>query len=858
MRRVIAAVASIATLGLVVSAGVDAGLVADVPTDLVFDQSRSDVNSSPEEFDGFGSAVAAADFNNDGRIDLAVGVSGEGTGSPTMVAHGVVQVFYRGPDGSLSGVGQDFIEPENLPGGSRSVQGFGASLAAGDFDGDGIVDLAIGAPFRLLPAGLTFASQAGGVHIVYGTEEGLDTTSAQFFSPNSPTLGGAQAGGFFGFDLIAADFDGDGIDDLAAGEPGRNFMTLQAAGRAVVFFGRTGRFNVSDTAQLTNTSIGSGIGGQLVAGDFDGDGSVDLAAASIGVFSAADRVLVWRSNGAGRSFDTPGVTIINAASIGRSDVRLNQSGLGVAVGDFDVNGVDDLAISWREDTTAEAGVAVLLMTAGAPGSVNFDLHDFEPGDAALGGDEEIGAKVAAGDYDGDGIDDLVMSGDAPNVVHMVPSSVSGFVRNATERGTYDVDVGSLESIDVSGDGISDLAVLDPGAEVDDVMGAGRVIIDSGANERPRTFSPLRLLDTRGQATVDGDFSGGGPIADGEIVRVRVAGRAGIPADASGAIVNVTIVRPDKKGFATVFPCGNTVPTASTVNYRVDETRANAAVVALSDDGDVCVFTLQRSHIVIDATGYSAAETAISTRTPIRLLDTREAGETFDGLFVADGRRGARSVTRLQVGGRSSIPAGRTALVNVTVVNPLANGFVTVWDCNGPIPNASNVNYVAGQTVANGAVVAVAASNEICLFTLSDVHLVVDLSGTVGVAARVELDSPARMIDTRSTGQTIDGQSAAGGRIGAFEVVEVPIAGRGQVPASARTVALNLTVVRPSAGGFATLFPCDGEPPTVSNVNYRHGANTANNAISELSATGSICYVANVETDVVIDVAGWVS
>ena len=86
------------------------------------------------------------------------------------------------------------------------------------------------------------------------------------------------------------------------------------------------------------------------------------------------------------------------------------------------------------------------------------------------------------------------------------------------------------------------------------------------------------------------------------------------------------------------------------------------------------------------------------------------------------------VVQLQVAGSRGIPAGATAAsVNVTVTDSTAGLHVTVFPC-GNQPTTSNLNAGPYQTVANGAMVKLSSSGTICLTSLSDTHLIVDING----------------------------------------------------------------------------------------------------------------------------------
>ncbi|MEM8620336.1 MAG: hypothetical protein AAGF73_11500 [Actinomycetota bacterium] len=122
-----------------------------------------------------------------------------------------------------------------------------------------------------------------------------------------------------------------------------------------------------------------------------------------------------------------------------------------------------------------------------------------------------------------------------------------------------------------------------------------------------TTDPQRFVETRvGSAfqTIDGQQQGIGRRAAGQTTTIPVAGRAAIPAGAVTAIFNVTAINAEADGFVTLYNCDNERPNTSTLNVAAGATIANRAVVALDDDGDVCIYTHRAMDIVIDATGYT--------------------------------------------------------------------------------------------------------------------------------------------------------------------------------------------------------------------------------------------------------------
>src|SRR5207302_63492 len=94
-----------------------------------------------------------------------------------------------------------------------------------------------------------------------------------------------------------------------------------------------------------------------------------------------------------------------------------------------------------------------------------------------------------------------------------------------------------------------------------------------------------------------------------------------------------------------------------------------------------------------------------------------------------GRVGAGSVTEVQVAGRGGVPADAAAVVlNVTATESQAPGFFTVFPCGAPVPNASNVNYVTGDTVPNAVVAKIGDGGKVCVFSYAATQLIVDVNG----------------------------------------------------------------------------------------------------------------------------------
>jgi hypothetical protein len=378
--------------------------------------------------------------------------------------------------------------------------------------------------------------------------------------------------------------------------------------------------------------------------------------------------------------------------------------------------------------------------------------------------------------------------------------------------------------------------------------------------------PARLLDTRppgpGIATVDGQSLSGGALVGGSTFELQVAGRGGVPADAKAAALNVTVTDATGSGFVTVFPCGVARPNASSLNFTAGATRPNAVISKLGDGGKVCLFASTTTHLVVDVTGEFPAASSFTPVVPARLLDTRPAGPgiaTADGQFLSQGVVAAGTTLQLQVAGRVDVPIDASAVaLNVTVTEPSAAGFVTVFPCGVATPNASNLNFVAGDTVPNAVISKIGVGGKVCLFASATTHLIVDVNGVIPKVSGYTALVPARLLDTRPLGPgiaTVDGQSLAGGTVSGGTTLELQVAGRGGVPAEAAAVVLNVTVTGASGPGFVTVYPCGVARPNASSLNYVVGDTVPNAVLSKLGTDGKVCLFASTTTHLVADVNG---
>ncbi|MFC4783971.1 FG-GAP repeat protein [Nocardioides sp. MAHUQ-72] len=220
-------------------------------------QDSRGVAGTAETEDWFGGALTVANFDGDRRDDLAVGVAGE-TLAVVAEAAGAVNVLY----GTASGVtaADDQLWTEDSPGVadiSQPREELGAAVTAGDFDGDGHADLAVGVPFQSLGDPSTLVPDAGTVHMLRGSAAGLTATGSQLWSQDSPGVPGrAEESDRFGSALGTGDLDADGRSDLSVGSPGESVGGDFGAGAVHVLAGSPSGLTSAGSRQWSQDSPG--------------------------------------------------------------------------------------------------------------------------------------------------------------------------------------------------------------------------------------------------------------------------------------------------------------------------------------------------------------------------------------------------------------------------------------------------------------------------------------------------------------------------------------------------------------------------------------------------------------------------
>lgn len=254
----------------------------------------------------------------------------------------------------------------------------------------------------------------------------------------------------------------------------------------------------------------------------------------------------------------------------------------------------------------------------------------------------------------------------------------------------------------------------------------------GRSEAVRPLEPSRLVDSRENgATADGEDQGDGRLRAGEVKEVQVAGRGDVPIDTVAVAVNTTVVGPDDTGFITLYPCDDSPPTTSSLNYGAGETAGNYGIVGLSEEGTLCAVSKEDTDIVLDVTTSFLDDAFFDAFTPARLLDTRDGEATIDGESQSGGRLEAGTVRKVQVAGRGGVPESAEAVaVNLTAVRPDGAGFVTLFSCDSERPLASSLNFGARAfTAGNAAIATLSDDGSLCVYAHEATHMIMDANAS---------------------------------------------------------------------------------------------------------------------------------
>ncbi|WP_052700665.1 beta strand repeat-containing protein [Methylocucumis oryzae] len=360
-----------------------------------------------------GKSVSAGDINGDGIADLVVGATGSIFGS----SDGEVFVVF----GKTGGIGtlnlsSSAIKPSDgirLSGGDTKILGYSVS-SAGDFNGDGIDDLVIGA---IAP----YSKPAPGVaYIVFGGHDISSLDLGTLNGENGFKFSSLTSGDSLGGSVSSAgDINGDGYDDVIIGAPFADTSGTNS-GASYVLFGKASGFDDLTTADLNgrngfvvsgatdNNFSGFPVSG---AGDFNGDGYSDLLITA--PYADSVYVLFGKATGFSASLNVSSLTGKNGFKIsGASFSKLGDSASNA--GDVNGDGFDDILIGQTSDT---GNAYVVFGKASGFSDLSISALNGQNGFKLTGvndGDNTGGAVSSAGDLNGDGFDDLIVGASGVN------------------------------------------------------------------------------------------------------------------------------------------------------------------------------------------------------------------------------------------------------------------------------------------------------------------------------------------------------------------------------------------------------------------------------------------------------------
>ncbi|MFK7743287.1 MAG: hypothetical protein AB8H80_23425 [Planctomycetota bacterium] len=367
-----------------------------------------------EAGDRFGTSLAWGDFDSDGFDDLVIGIPREGLSGRNQC--GAVQVIYgsaSGLQGGNLGRNDQFLSQglAGVTGQLEDFDWFGHAVAAGDYDGDGYDDLAIGAPLEN-----EALANDGVVHVLFGSATGLSVSGDDelIVDPVAPEIGDR-----FGWTLLASNVYGSEVENLIVGAPYEDLGGATDAGAVSVLrifhgFAPSYRWLHRDTSILGQPIAGIAatndlFGMSLAAADMQRDGADDLMIGvpfdDPGSISAGGTVHFFRGelsqglSGYNSIWDQDSPGVAGVAQLGE------RFGYSLATLDWDDDGFPDLAVGVPNDrsTTSTSRIGRVNILRGGPSGdltgAQGSLIDFTTiGLGPTPFDTEFGWSLAAGRY----------------------------------------------------------------------------------------------------------------------------------------------------------------------------------------------------------------------------------------------------------------------------------------------------------------------------------------------------------------------------------------------------------------------------------------------------------------------------
>ncbi len=361
-------------------------------------------------------------------------------------------------------------------------------------------------------------------------------------------------------------------------------------------------------------------------------------------------------------------------------------------------------------------------------------------------------------------------------------------------------------------------------------------------------SLARAMDTRPTgATVDKQFMRTGALLAGTARGLRLAGRPalGVPTGSAVAL-HVTTDVPAAAGSLYVYPrttgsCTTSPrPAVPNVTFAAGVATTSLVVQKLGASGDLCFKSSATTNVMVDVLGYFPSGAAFAAMGPTR---------------ASSGAMAANSVRTVSLAGRVPSDA-QAAFVKVSGA-AAANGAVTLYPCDRPRPPSPSMWPIAGRAVAGTVLVPASATGTLCVHsTVALSSLTLDLVGYSPGNGYFTSRTPARVLDSRGSGSTVDGVDAKVGTSNMMRGLGVRVAGRAGVPSTATSVAIRVTVPSQPTGGVVKVAPCGSS--TAVTITFEAGRAVTNELIVKPGSQGKVCVRTGQATDVIVDVDGWFS
>ncbi|TCB98878.1 hypothetical protein E0H26_05510 [Micromonospora zingiberis] len=392
---------------------------------------------SADNASSFGIALVAGDFNGDGFDDLAIGDADE-VDTRNKARGGGVWIIPGSRTGLLVDSTKHFNQGSpGVPGESENYDAFGASLAAGDINGDGRDDLAIGA----FKEAIGSVKEAGAVTVLYGSSAGLTGTGAQQLHQNQAAVpGSAERRDHFGMSLAIGRVNNNKYADLVIGAPHENDGSgANGSGMVTLMWGSASGVKLSGATSVTGAGVYKATGRQdtiawylgmsLAIGDVNGDGLGEVIAGAPNAQTPhidGGLIAVFTGRTGGLSGSAVKIITQRTAGVPGSPEDRDRFGATLAAGDVTGDGRADVLVGAYTEaigTKDEAGMITLLKGSSSgltgSGAQGFDQnHPVVPGGAERG--DRFGGSVALLNLNGTGPLDALVASTGEEVAGDIP------------------------------------------------------------------------------------------------------------------------------------------------------------------------------------------------------------------------------------------------------------------------------------------------------------------------------------------------------------------------------------------------------------------------------------------------------